>query len=260
MQTYWVADNTTLVQGKRVFRANFQARDLRQEDLETMSRKGFMNTVKAFFDKKKVENVLSSGWKIADANGQNKTHAHFLWEGDDFVLHNTDVKLEKWTDDAYYPSFFIDADLAMDMGWFKDLGNNKYGLGPNLTIKLPNGTITTPTDIVSINPSALGDKFWTYGSGSGMIRMTLTCNWRFINLNASFKNVLGSTKRSLFIYSDVGGSGVVDNQVMGLLREVNYERKGKGSQYFEPLHIQYIQVRKDTIDIIETKCPRQQVT
>ena len=93
-----------------------------------------------------------------------------------------------------------------------------------------------------------------------MIRMTLTCNWRFINLNVSFKNVLGSTKRSLFIYSDVGGSGVVDNQVMGLLREVNYERKGKGSQYFEPLHIQYIQVRKDTIDIIETKCPRRQVT
>ena len=72
-------------------------------------------------------------------------------------------------------------------------------------------------------------------------------------MNATFKNVLGSTKRSLFIYSDVGGSGVVGNQVTDLLREVNYKREGKGSQYFEPLHIQYIPVRKDTIDIIETQ-------
>ena len=72
-------------------------------------------------------------------------------------------------------------------------------------------------------------------------------------MDTSFKNVLGSTKRSLFIYSDVGGSGVVGNQVTDLLREVNYEREGKGSQYFEPLHIQYIPVRKETIDIIETQ-------
>ena len=104
----------------------------------------------------------------------------------------------------------------LDMGWFVDEGNNKYKLGPNLTIEIPNGTIPTPTDIVSINPSQLGDKFWNYGSGSKLIRLTLTSNWRFINLNTSFKNVLGSSKRSLFIYSDVGGSGVVGNQVTDL--------------------------------------------
>ena len=43
------------------------------------------------------------------------------------------------------------------------------------------------------------------------------------------------------------------NQVTDVLHEVNYEREGKRSQYFEPLHIQYILVRKDTIDIIETQ-------
>ena len=46
---------------------------------------------------------------------------------------------------------------------------------------------------------------------------------------------------------------VVGNQVTDLLREVNYKREGKGSQYFEPTHIQYIPVRKDVIDIIETQ-------
>ena len=39
MQTYWVADNTRIVQGKKVFLANFQVSDMRQEDLDTMSGK-----------------------------------------------------------------------------------------------------------------------------------------------------------------------------------------------------------------------------
>ena len=46
---------------------------------------------------------------------------------------------------------------------------------------------------------------------------------------------------------------MVGNQVTDLLREVNYKREGKGSQHFELLHIQYIPVRKETIDIIETQ-------
>ena len=207
--------------------------------------------MKSFFDRKTVEKVLNSGWKIAGADRKNHTTAHFEWEGDDLVLHNHDVRLEKWSDNSYYPSFFINADLAWHMGGFKDLGNNKYGLGSNLTIEIPDGTIPTPIDTALGDTP--GDEFWRYGTGSGLIKMTLTCNWRFVNLNTSFKNVLGSTKQSLFIYSDVGGSGVVGNQVMDLLREVNYEREGKGSQYFENLQMQYIPVRKDTMDIIETE-------
>ena len=206
-----------------------------------------MNTMKAFFDKKKVEKVLNAGWKIADANGENHTTAHFEWEGCDLVLHNHDVTLQK-INNSYFPAFFINADLAVDMGWFIKKGNNNYALGPNLTIEIPDGVIPSPTDITSINPSSLGDKFWNYGVLSKLIRVTLTCNWRFINLNASFKNVLGSTKRTLFVYSDVSGSSVVGNQVTDFLREVNYKREGKGSQYFEPTHIQYIPVRKDVID------------
>ena len=85
------------------------------------------------------------------------------------------------------------------------------------------------------------------------LKISLTCNWRFINLNHLFKTVAGLTKRSLFVYSDVGGSGVVGDQVTDLLREVNYKRERKGSQYFEPLHIQYIPVRKEVLDIIEVQ-------
>ena len=31
-----------------------------------------------------------------------------------------------------------------------------------------------------------------------------------------------------------------------------YQRKGRGSVYFEPLHIQYIPLRKEVVDIVET--------
>ena len=38
---------------------------------------------------------------------------------------------------------------------------------------------------------------------------------------------------------------------MDLLREENYKREGKGSQYFEPLFIQYISMPKELLEIIE---------
>ena len=76
---------------------------------------------------------------------------------------------------------------------------------------------------------------------------------RFLNLNKAFEAVVGASSRSLFVYSDVGGSGGVGNQVTDLLREVNYRRRGAGTQYFEPLHTQYIPVHKETVDIIETQ-------
>ena len=86
-----------------------------------------------------------------------------------------------------------------------------------------------------------------------VLKLSIYCNWRFTNFNNAFQNVIGNETRSLFVYSDVGGSSVVGDQVTDLLREVNFSRTGKGAQYFEPLHIQYIPVRKETLDIIEVQ-------
>ena len=65
-----------------------------------------------------------------------------------------------------------------------------------------------------------------------LFNLSVTCDWRFTNRNKAFQN---------------------GNQVTDLLREVNYRRTGAGSHYFEPLHIQYIPLRKDLLDIIETQ-------
>ena len=45
---------------------------------------------------------------------------------------------------------------------------------------------------------------------------------------------------------------MVGNQVTDLPREVNFRRKEEEVQYFQPLHIQYIPLRKQVLDIIET--------
>ena len=85
------------------------------------------------------------------------------------------------------------------------------------------------------------------------MELSVYCNWRFLNLNRAFESVIGSSSRSLLVYSNVGGGSVVGNQVTDLLREVNFIRKGAGTQYFEPAHIQYIPVRKEVLDIIEVQ-------
>ena len=93
--------------------------------------------------------------------------------------------------------------------------------------------------------------FWMVDRG--LLTLSVTCNWRFMNLNQAFETVAGTRSRSLPVYSDVGGSSVVGNQVTDLLREVHFCRKEEGVQYFEPLHIQYIPLRKQVLEIIETQ-------
>ena len=41
------------------------------------------------------------------------------------------------------------------------------------------------------------------------------------------------------------------DQIVDLLREVQYKWKGKGSTYFEPRRIQYHPVRNPVLDVIE---------
>ena len=249
-QAHWLATDTTASPNThRGYYAIFQVRDLKKEvDLDTLDGTSFIDAMKTFFNKKKVEKSLRHGWKIADADGKNQTHPHFICEGNDFILHNVDVRLTRYSG-IYYPSFHIKSQLAVAMGWFVNKGNNNFELGSNLILEIPKGTIPNPIDLP--NPSTT--KFWNYGTATGLIDLSMTCNWRFKNLNKAFDRILEVSKRPLFIYSDVGTSSVVGNQVTDLLREVSYKREGKGSQYFEPLHIQYIPVRKDTIDIIETQ-------
>ena len=81
----------------------------------------------------------------------------------------------------------------------------------------------------------------------------MSCSWRFTNLNVAFRSVMGEPTQSLHVYSDVAGSSMVGNRVTDLLRKIKYKREGQGTMYFEPLHIQYLSLRNEVIEIIQTQ-------
>ena len=213
----------------------------------------FMKSILSYFE---MERILKySGPRLNSryvTSGGKRTYVAFKWEGEDLVTDNKDI-LRSRTD---RPALRFNVDLALKMGWIKKKGNS-YVLGPNLRIEFFDDVIP---DIRSN-----GDLFDSDGNrvffivvknplkNADFLRLSIFCNWRFLNLNKTFESVIGTSSRSLLVYSNVGDGSVVGNQVRDLLREVNLIRKGSGVQYFEPTHIQYIPVRKEVLDIIEVQ-------
>jgi len=149
------------------------------------------------------------------------------------------------------PALHFNVDLAVKMGWLKQNETTKlYELEPNIQTEFFDDKIPNSRVLDDVHDKDGKPVFWMV-SEYGYLKLSIYCNWRFLNLIKAFEAVVGSSSRSLFVYSDVGGSSVIGNQVTDLLREVNLIRRGAGVQYFEPLHIQYIQVRKEVLDIIE---------
>ena len=80
----------------------------------------------------------------------------------------------------------------------------------------------------------------------------MTCNWRFVQLNETFRpSTEFAPMRPLHVYCYVGTSSMVGNRVTDLLREIKYHRKQ--TTHFEPMHIQYVPVRNERVEIVETQ-------
>ena len=214
---------------------------------------GFVRSMISFFELRRIYNDFGPkfGAKYFHVNNNVSYRTYIKFElGNNELVINNDKTIKTLT---YGPAFSINEDVAVKMGLivYNDK-QNRYQLGPNVIQEFANNTIPSMTRASTGLADANGyPLFWKVDHG--FLRLGIFCNWRLINLEQTFETLFGATSRSLFVYSDVGTSGVVGNQVTDLIREVNFVRKGVGSLYFEPLHIQYIPVRKDTIDIIETQ-------
>ena len=218
---------------------------------------GFMSSMITFFEQRRIYNDFGPKFGARyfhtfTSGSTRRTYVKLELEDNELVINNDNV----FRDTRYgsdRPAFGVNEDVAVKMGLivFNDK-QNRYQLGPNIKQEFENDIIPTLTrsnaDLTDANGYPL---FWKVHQG--FLMLGIFCNWRLINLEEAFTALFGAASRSLFVYSDVGASGVVGNQVTDLIREVNFVRKGVGSLYFEPLHIQYIPVRKDTIDIIETQ-------
>ena len=101
-------------------------------------------------------------------------------------------------------------------------------------------------------------EIWKYGNEG--LQQGSYCNWRFINLDESYREAFGGVSETalvsapprgpMYLYSNVGRSTIMGNRVTDLLREIPHDLT---KMSYEPLHIQYKPVRSNFVDIIETQ-------
>ena len=138
------------------------------------------------------------------------------------------------------------------MGWLRKIASG-WILGPNLQQDFLGDQIpdmTKNSDWKDITDKDGNPVFWTTSRVQDYMELSMSCGWRFTNLNVAFRAVVGEPTRSLHVYSDIAGSTVVGNRVTDLLREIQYKRQGRGTLYFEPLHIHYMSLRNEVVEIV----------
>ena len=199
------------------------------------------------------------------------------WKGDALVLHAVGKgDLMNANKSKVTSAFMMDLEIAKRFGFIEqpvgvDVG---YVLGPNLQFTCPTVTYTSQTKPdQSTFPTARADLNWNGEHYAGMQPSDLTdddmdqmfevkgkrlllsrmVEWQFNNLDASFEKIVGTSKRTVMVYSDIVESTVVGSGKFPLLREVQLLRTGEGESTAEPLHHQWIKVRGNQLDILEVE-------
>ena len=198
------------------------------------------------------------------------------WKGDALVLHAVGKgDLMNANKSKVTSAFTMDLEIAKRFGFVEqpvgvDVG---YVIGPNLQFTCPTVTYTNQTKPDSTIPSARAEFNWNGEHYTGVQPSDLTddqmddmfevngkrlhlsrmVEWQFNNLDASFEKIVGTSKRTVMVYSDVVESTVVGSGKYPLLREVQLLRTGEGESTAEPLHHQWIKVRGTQLDIVEVE-------
>ena len=197
------------------------------------------------------------------------------WKGDALVLHAVPkgdvLKSDKTTTTT---TFAMDLEIAERFGFVEQLkGVVGHVLGPNLQFTCPTVTYTNQTPPDSTNPVHRASYNWNgehyvgtqptdltsdvmdqvFEVKKNRLHLSRMVEWQFNNLNASFEKIVGTSKRTVMVYSDLVESTVVGSGKYPLLREVQLLRTGEGESTAEPLHHQWIKVRGQQLDILEVE-------
>ena len=150
-------------------------------------------------------------------------------------------------------------------------GVNGYKLGPNLKFTLP--TVAYDNQTEPVGSSYRRDMNWIGEHFSGIqpadenrevtdqvfqvknnqLHLSRMVEWQLNNLNVPFEKLVGTSKRTVMVYSDVVESSVVGSGKFPLLREVQLLRTGEGESTVEPLHHQWIKVRGKQLEMVEVE-------
>ena len=197
------------------------------------------------------------------------------WKDDVLVLHAVPegdvLKSDKTTTTT---TFMMDLGIAERFGFVQQLtGIVGHVLGPNLQFTCPTVTYTNQTQPDSANPVHRASYNWNgehyvgtqptdltsdimdqvFEVRGNRLHLSRMVEWQFNNLNASFEKIVGTSKRTVMVYSDLDESTVVGSGKYPLLREVQLLRTGEGESTAEPLHHQWIKLRGQLLDILEVE-------
>ena len=180
--------------------------------------------------------------KWAENNGV-KLYPTFEWTSEgDLLLNTVNVDYKVQVARVLWGKY-----LALKMGWIEEVSTGTYRLGPNLLQEFHSDMIPTPSDVLDASNKPA---FWKVDGD--YMELSVSCNWRFVNLNGTFRpSTEFPSTRPLHVYCDVGTSSMVGGRITDLLREIKYHPKD--TTHFEPRHIQYVPVRNEVVEIVETQ-------
>ena len=172
-----------------------------------------------------------------------KLYPTFEWTSEgDLVLNTVNVDAKRQVARVLWGKT-----LALKMGWIVEVASGHFELGLNLLQEFHSDTIPIPSDVPGADNKPT---FWKV-DGTYLV-LSVTCNWRFVQLNNKFRpSAEFPSTRPLHVYCNVGTSSMVGNRITDLLREIKYHPKD--TTHFEPRHIQYVPVRNEVVEIVETQ-------
>ena len=190
----------------------------------------FMKTLVDLLERKKLNTVK----KRKPGHSLNSLTSQNLYMTIRWVPHGSDMDMLIDNSHTYIHGTMstleiqFDLPLALKMGWIKEIrtpmplgpDDISYALGPNLVAEPHSCTWSDDPQVKQVLTNLPGEQvLWdTYLDQS--VTLGARCNWRFINLNTAFRNLVGAPHRTLFVYSNVASGTIVGGQIVGLLREI----------------------------------------
>ena len=201
-----------------------------------------------------VARKLSDG-TIADYQFKVKTGEDLI-SLDTTEIYQKDVKVVNEIEVTFQEN------LLRTFGFVEDqeisISNSKFTAlrpGPNLNVRFRSDSQGWSEDI-----SKRRSEGWFYGmqkipndyfSGGG-VRLRMDSSWTFTNLRYQ-SHTKGTESRSLYVYSSLCEPQIMGSDTSDLLRQVVYNPSLKGGYLYEPHNIQYVGLRQNRIEVIETE-------
>ena len=203
------------------------------------------------YERRLRELVSGKGDSLLTSDGK-KFYPVYRWEGDDLILDNSNTFLNQ-SGTRKRPEVLFGTKLVEAMNWIVKGSDGYYYTRGNLRNETDEVKTSTNMDWSYVGQYRTWSELFGYTNEG--LHLSSYCNWRFVYLYEAYHKAFGMSvsnkpRRPMYLYSNVGRSMIVGNQITDLLREVPYSLE---KRYFEPSQIQYLPVRSDVLDIIEVQ-------